>query len=271
MAERRMFARKIVDSDTFLDMPHSTQNLYFHLSMQADDDGFVNNPKRIVRTIGVRESDLKKLIQNGFVILFDSGVIVITHWKAHNTIKSDRYTRTQYRGEYAQLELQPNRTYALRSVDQQSDSVKYADSGALNCEACGSDMDPQERKDENRLNQHRKDEEEDNAVCGGIVDLYNAICTSFPKVQSLTNDRIYAIDTLLEKFSVDDCSIVFKKAEASSFLKNHEGGWTVDFDWLMKTENFVKTLEGKYDDKKRCPQDHKLGALELKAIHMNIQ
>ena len=80
MAEKRMFTQKIIDSDAFLDMPLSTQALYFHLNMRADDDGFVNNPKRIQRTIGASDDDLKLLVVKRFVIGFDNGVIVIKHW-----------------------------------------------------------------------------------------------------------------------------------------------------------------------------------------------
>lgn len=94
MAEKRMFAKTIIDSDLFLDMPLSTQALYFHLSMRADDDGFVNNPKKIMRMIGASEDDIKILISKQFVLSFESGVIVIRHWKLHNCIQKDRYKPT---------------------------------------------------------------------------------------------------------------------------------------------------------------------------------
>ena len=88
MAEKRMFARKIIDSDAFLEMPLSAQALYFHLNMRADDDGFVNNPKRITDYVNASVDDLKILLTKRFVIGFESGVIVIRHWKIHNTIKA---------------------------------------------------------------------------------------------------------------------------------------------------------------------------------------
>lgn len=94
MAERRMFAKKIIDSDAFLDMPLSTQSLYFHLSMRADDEGFINNPKRIQRMIGASDDDCKLLIAKGFIIVFETGVIVIKHWKIHNYIQKDRFKPT---------------------------------------------------------------------------------------------------------------------------------------------------------------------------------
>ena len=112
-----MFAKTIIDSDAFLDMPLSTQALYFHLSMRADDDGFINNPKRIQRTIGCGDDDLKLLIAKKFIICFESGVIVIKHWKLHNYIRNDRYKPTNYIEEKQQLSLKPNKAYTLNDSD----------------------------------------------------------------------------------------------------------------------------------------------------------
>lgn len=113
MAERRMFAKTIIDSDVFLDMPLSTQALYFHLSMRADDDGFINNPKKIQRMVGGSDDDMKILIAKKFIITFDSGVIVIKHWKMHNYIQSDRYKSTVYLEEKAMLEVTENKSYTV--------------------------------------------------------------------------------------------------------------------------------------------------------------
>lgn len=114
VAERRMFTQKIIDSDAFLDMPLSTQSLYFHLNMRADDDGFVNNPKRIQRTIGASEDDMKLLFAKRFVIGFESGVLVIKHWRMHNTLRKDRYNPTQYQEEFARLDVKDNNAYTER-------------------------------------------------------------------------------------------------------------------------------------------------------------
>lgn len=118
MAERRMFAKTIIDSDSFLDMPLSTQCLYFHLSMRADDDGFVNNPKKIQRMIGCGDDDLKLLIAKSFLIPFDSGIVVIKHWKIHNYIQKDRYKATVYHDEAAQLNIKKNKAYTLENTDK---------------------------------------------------------------------------------------------------------------------------------------------------------
>lgn len=113
MANKRMFTMKICDSDSFLDMPLSTQCLYFHLCMRADDDGFIGNPKRIKALVGASDDDLRLLVAKRFLIVFEDGVIVIKHWKMHNTIQKDRYTPTQYQDELSQLFLKSNNAYAL--------------------------------------------------------------------------------------------------------------------------------------------------------------
>lgn len=112
MANKRMFSIKIVDSDAFLDMPlYSTQCLYFHLNMRADDDGFIGNPKKIMRIVGSSEDDLKLLIAKRFILIFNDGVIVIKHWRMHNCIQSDRYTPTVYQDEKNMLFLKKQIIY----------------------------------------------------------------------------------------------------------------------------------------------------------------
>lgn len=115
MAERRMFTMKIVDSDAFLEMPMSTQSLYFHLNMRADDDGFVNNPKRIQRMIGASEDDLKLLLAKRFILGFENGVVVIKHWRMHNLLRKDRYNPTQYIEEKATLEIKEDGAYTEKA------------------------------------------------------------------------------------------------------------------------------------------------------------
>jgi len=111
MAERRMFAKTIIDSDAFIDMPLSTQALYFHLAMRADDDGFINNPKKIQRMIGASDDDLKLLVVKRYLLPFESGVVVIKHWHIHNYIQSDRYKPTVYTEEKSMLTTKENGAY----------------------------------------------------------------------------------------------------------------------------------------------------------------
>ena len=117
MAERRMFAKTIIDSDAFIDMPLSTQALYFHLSMRADDDGFINNPKKIQRMVGASDDDLKVLVMKRFIIPFESGIVVIKHWKIHNYIRNDRYKPTVYAEEKALLTSKENGAYTEADTD----------------------------------------------------------------------------------------------------------------------------------------------------------
>lgn len=113
MAEKRMFTKKITQSDEFLSMPHSSQNLYFHLNMEADDEGFVNSPKKVMRYINASEDDLKILLGKRFILAFESGVIVIKHWKMHNVIRPDRIKETDYVREKAQLMTEENGKYRI--------------------------------------------------------------------------------------------------------------------------------------------------------------
>lgn len=117
MAERRMFAKTIIDSDAFLDMPLSSQVLYFHLAMRADDDGFINNPRKIQRMIGASDDDLRLLLAKRFLLAFESGVVVIKHWKIHNYIQKDRYKPTIYAEEKALLENKENKVYTEKKDD----------------------------------------------------------------------------------------------------------------------------------------------------------
>ena len=126
MAERRMFAKSIIDSDLFLDMPQSAQCLYFHLAMRADDDGFVNSPKKIQRIIGASEDDCRLLIAKQFLIPFDTGVVVIRHWRIHNYIQKDRYKETIYQGEKQLIEAQDNGAYEMKArplLEEQTDKT----------------------------------------------------------------------------------------------------------------------------------------------------
>ena len=117
MAQRRMFSRKITETDRFLEMQLSSQALYFHLNMGADDEGFIDKAKTIQRTIGASDDDMKLLIAKGFLIPFDSGVVVIRHWRIHNYIRSDRFQSTLHQDEKTQLEYDHSKTAMLKSLE----------------------------------------------------------------------------------------------------------------------------------------------------------
>ena len=237
MAERRMFAKTIIDSDAFLDMPLSTQVLYFHLSMRADDDGFINNPKKIQRMIGAMDDDLKLLIAKNFIIPFESGVVVIKHWKIHNYIRNDRYKETVYHEEKALLTIKENKTYTLGIPDD-------------------NQMDTQDRLGKDRLELGKDsieiDKESNRVTCQQIADLYNDTCVSFPQVRTLSEKRKKDIKVRLKKYSLDDFKTLFIKAEASDFLKGaNKRNWSATFDWLIEDGNMAKVLDGNYDNKQQ--------------------
>lgn len=164
MAERRMFAKTIIDSDVFLDMPLSTQALYFHLAMRADDDGFVNNPRKIQRMIGCGDDDLKLLMAKQFLLVFETGVVVIKHWKIHNYIRNDRYKPTMYQDEMQQITENSNRAYEKTGMP-----VGIPD---------GNQMDTQIRLGKVREDKVR---EEDNITPSGVETEFKALWDKYPR------------------------------------------------------------------------------------------
>ena len=240
MAEKRMFTQKIIDSDAFLDMPLSTQALYFHLNMRADDDGFINNPKRIQRTVGASEDDLKLLIAKRFVICFESGIIVIKHWRMHNTLRKDRYNPTQYQEELAKLDVKENNSYTERGGIP-----------ATTWQPDGNHLEPQYSIEKCSVVECSVVEGKGQVSYQLIADMYNETCVSFPRIRSFSDSRKKAIKARLNTYSVDDFKLLFEKAESSSFLKgSNNRNWSATFDWLIQDKNMAKVLDGNYDDRK---------------------
>lgn len=152
MANRRMFSKKITDTDKFLDMPASAQNLYFHLNMHADDDGFLGNAKTVKRMVGASDDDLKLLVTKQFLIPFDDGVVVIKDWRIHNYIRSDRYRSTIYTDHKNSLQINENQQYEL--VAEQPKEVGMTD-GIPSGNQDGYQMDTQDRLGKDRLGKVR--------------------------------------------------------------------------------------------------------------------
>lgn len=123
MAERRMMSKKVIHGDHFMDLPATTKVLYFYLMIEADDDGFVNSPKRIQRMIGATDDDASLLIAKKFILSFESGIIVVKHWKMHNYIRSDRYKETSHTEELSTLSLKDNGVYTMDTVGIPSGSI----------------------------------------------------------------------------------------------------------------------------------------------------
>ena len=168
MAERRMFAKTIIDSDMFIDMPMSARLLYYDLAMRADDDGFVSGPRTIVRTIGCNAGDLKQLEAAGYVISFNSGVLVVTDWKVNNTLKSDRHTKTVYQRELSLLEESTSKRYILSN---------HGTIAEPDWNHNGTQLEPQYSIEKNRVVKGRLDKESKAAAAAGEPD--NRSCDVF--------------------------------------------------------------------------------------------
>lgn len=240
-----MFTQKIVDSDAFLDMPLSTQALYFHLNMRADDDGFVNNPKKIQRMIGASDDDLKLLIAKRFLLAFENGVVVIKHWRMHNLLRKDRYNPTQYQEQMEQLLLKDNGAYTENAeipiISEPDNQV------ATTWQPDGNQMATQDRIGKDSIGKDRID-------YNAIKDAFNSTCISFPSVKSLSEARKKAIKARLNSYTIDDIYEAFRKAEASDFLKGkNNSNWQANFDWILKDANIAKILDGNYDNKHEKP------------------
>lgn len=160
MAERRMFAKTIIDSDAFLDMPVTARLLYYDLGMRADDDGFVNSPKKIMRVVGASQDDMNILIMRKFIIPFDSGVVVIKHWKINNYIRKDVYKETNYKDEKMALFMDENNAYSLNNHGSVTGLLQERDepvTGTATQDRLGKD-----RIGKVRLGEDRLDKEEIN-------------------------------------------------------------------------------------------------------------
>ena len=181
MAERRMFAKSVIDSDLFLDMPPTTQMLYFHLAMRADDDGFINNPRRIQRMIGASDDDMRILIAKQFILTFENGVIVIRHWKLHNYIRKDMYHPTEYQAERQMLSLKNNKSpYELNADAGSQDSSRtcngYVTDSSRTCNenvSIGKDRKGKDRIGKVRLDAAATDTPSSGECQEKVQDLYD--------------------------------------------------------------------------------------------------
>lgn len=205
MAERRMFSKAIIDSDLFLDMPSSAQALYFHLAMRADDDGFINNPKKIQRMAGSSDDDLRLLIAKSFIIPFESGIVVIKHWKIHNYIQKDRYKPTIYQSEKRLLVEDGNKAYTECIQDVSRMETQYrlgkGSLGKVSIDSNVGDKSPRTQK----AGAEKKSE-----VYKHIVDYLNAKAGTQYKA-SCKDTRAKIDARLAENFTVTDFETVIDK------------------------------------------------------------
>lgn len=230
---------RIVDSDAFLDMPHSAQNLYFHMNMRADDDGFVNNPKKIMRMIGATDDDLKILLAKRFILGFDSGVVVIKHWRMHNILRKDRYHETQYTDEKSQLELKENGAYTELATTWQPDGNQLETEDRIGKDSIDIIKDNIRPSGKG----HRSDIQK-------VIDAWNELPVSHVSRLSPASKRYKMLNARIEEYGLDEVIKAIESIARSSFLiGQNKTGWMVTFDWFVKPNNFPKVLEGNYLDK----------------------
>lgn len=250
MARKRMFSLEVVDTDRFLDMPAGSQLLYFHLGMHADDDGFVSSPKRIMRTVNCKEDDLRTLEAEGYIISFESGIIVIRHWKQNNYLRKDRYVPTIHIKEYAQLSC-VNDVY--EKVEIISNETCQPVSNEMVYQAVG-ERDTQRREEKNRLEKDRVEIEEDSDIqalmlCDTdieltpevIIEAFNKICTSYNSADLEIYTGQLSSFLLLNRYTYKECIETFIKAEVYHSLYFSSEGRELDFAWVL--ENF-KDIRG---------------------------
>lgn len=223
MAKRQMFAKNIIDSDMFLDMPLSAQALYFHLCMRADDEGFINNSKKISRMIGGSDDDVKLLITKKFLIPFDSGVVAIKHWHIHNCTRKDRFKETVYQDEKSLLKLE-NQLYETLDI---------------NCIQTVSKVDTQVI-----------DKGGEKTDFKWYQSTFNSICTDLPSLTILSESRKEAIRRFKKLFSDEQFEEMCRKTASSDFLCGRGEGktWRAGFDFMIRPSNATKILEGNYEN-----------------------
>lgn len=267
LAQKRMFTMKIVDSDAFLEMPLSTQCLYFHLNMRADDDGFIGNTKRIMKITGASEDDLRLLIAKRFVLTFEDGVIVIKHWRMHNTLSRDRYAETSYTDEKKMLLLKDNGSYSLtggnpiddtrliersgRQTQQRrnKDATKtHSDKGLDIDKDIDKDIDIESDKDNNLI--VSKDTIRQTDV-RRVVEEWNKLQdVGIAPIRDIkpASKRCQLLKGRIREYGMDDILKAMDNIRHSDFLRGeNKNGWMITFDWFVKPNNFLKVLEGNYN------------------------
>ena len=275
MAQKRMFDKIITNDDNFLEMPNSTQALYFHLSMNADDDGFVNNWKSIMRITGTKEDDLKILISKSYLIPFDSGILVIKHWRINNYLRGDRYRPTQFQKEFNMLENHENKAYQLKSdwstigipvvnpdkirIDknriekniEEENSIENTKM-SLNSEEMSLETDNLSSNDSLAIASTTKTENK-KEVFNNFLNIYNEECTNLPKCLKITEKRKIAINKCLkEKIGEEVFKQICIKANQSDFLiGENDRNWKADFDFVTRSDKAMQILEGKYENRQK--------------------
>ena len=243
MAERRMFAKTIVLSDAFLDMSPTARCLYFTLGMFADDDGFVNSPKGIMRQCGASEDDLKLLLAKKFVLAFESGVIVIKHWRINNYLRSDRYVETKYTEEKSLLTIEEKGAY---SFGIPSMGIPSIGKDSIGKDSIGNKV----LSNDNTMSL----ENEERSAYQWLIDAWNSLSEyGIKPVKCMTegSKRLEMVRARVRQYGKDSVLEAIENVRNSDFLQGKHRGkpWAITFDWFILPSNFQKVLEGNYGNK----------------------
>ena len=260
MADRRMFSKRIINSARFLKMPVSTQCLYFHLGLHADDDGIVE-AYTIINSVGASEDDLKVLVAKGFVtVLNDDLVTYITDWAENNKIRSDRKVDSIYRD----LLLQVLPDAKIQQKTMRADVRKKLDvqwtSNGQPMDGVGKDRIGKDRLVEDRLGKDSIGE--DNLIVSNDTICSNDLERIFEAWNSLSDLGITQIRGIVKgtkrcsqvrkrtyDYGIDAVLVAINKIRDSKFLQGKATDFTITFDWFIRPNNFIKVYEGNYDDK----------------------
>lgn len=271
-----MLNKTVVESDPFFEMPADSQALYMHLVLNADDEGFVGNPETIRRMTGFSKDSLKLLIAKGFLISFQSGVVVVTHWEMQNKIQPSRKTKTIFTDEKGLLIVDEQGKYLIfnnssepcqQDADKMSEECqrvadKTSEQVSIGKDSIGKDSidnrgyggkKERERKEPNETScpQYSSPSypQSQQLTANDIVDLFNDICTTYPTVDGITQYSTALSNSLMfDRYSKADYSTIFQKAEQSSNLKarTHDEESPVDFGWILEHSKEIK--DGAFDN-----------------------
>ena len=262
MADRRMFAKSIVTSDAFLDLPATARCLYYGIGMEADDDGFANNVNSIMRSVGATKEDMHLLVARKFLILFDSGIVLVKHWKINNYIQKDRYHPTKYRAEKEMVEVKENGAY--RKKDGMYTGYMDTENrlGKDSIDNVNTSIYPVRS-----ISTLPKTEESNSRSRGGMYteDMYTQqLEESMKKVKEAWNltggrpVREFKLDSRrgenmiqrIEAVGLDVLLETIAKVKDIPFcLGENKRKWVITLDWFLDPDNFQKILEGQFDER----------------------
>ena len=277
MAERRLLSKNVIYQDQLADLPHTAQILYLYLNLEADDDGFVANPRMVICMARADKTYFQLLLDKGYLLAFDSGVVVITHWHIHNQIRKDRYKPTRFSEEWKMLEISDSGCYIWAKNQSDTNGIPTVSL----CEP--QDKISKDKINKDKLNEDKIDDTPQPAVSSSssyndyenlILTLYQTSCPSLPQSHYLSEDIRKNIAQLQAAgYEEETLKKAFQIAENTNYLKGGgRSGWKASLPWLCKKDNLEKVINGFYQAYKPDSDNAtvygatNLGEAELEAI-----